>query len=104
MKVACYHWKYWKFQINWKTLEYVVPIKINTKKTPFCITSRKLFPKMDYKRIIGMEIYVIKPIDDVVLRKRKAMIEGRNDQSKNLEMDILDEGALVKALKVTENT
>ena len=46
----------------------------------------------------------MKLIDAVVFWKRKAMIEGSNDQSKNFEMDILDEGALYKALTVTEKT
>ena len=44
---------------------------------------------------------VIKPVDSVVFRKIKTIIEEDNDQNENVEMEILSEGALYKALIVT---
>ena len=42
----------------------------------------------------------MKPLDDVAFQKIKSMWKCNNDDSDNFEMDILDEGALDKALKV----
>ena len=43
-------------------------------------------------------------IDAVAFQKRKAIRKGNNYQSKNSEMEILDEGALDKVLTVSGNT
>ena len=45
LKVACDHWKYWILHIHWEKLGYVMPIKCDTMKTPFCMSSNKLFLK-----------------------------------------------------------
>ena len=44
----------------------------------------------------------MKPVDDVVFHKIKSMRDENNCKSYNLEIEILDEGALDKALKVPE--
>ena len=44
---------------------------------------------------------VMKPVDYMVFQKRKATREGKNDKNENFEMEILDKGALDKALTVT---
>ena len=43
LEVARDHLKDEKFQFYWKKLEYDVTIKLNTKKTQFCMSSKKLF-------------------------------------------------------------
>ena len=37
---------------------------------------------------------MMKPVDDVESQKIKSLREGNNDEIKNLEMNILDEGAM----------
>ena len=46
----------------------------------------------------------MKPVDTVVFQKRKIMIEGKNDEKDNFEMEILDEDVLDKALTVPKKT
>ena len=41
----------------------------------------------------------MKPVDTVEFKKRKALQEGKNGESDNFDMEILDEGALDKALE-----
>ena len=43
----------------------------------------------------------MKPVDDMVFQKRKQTRKGKNDKRENFEMDIIDEGALDKALTST---
>ena len=102
MKVACDHWKYWKFQIHWEKLEYVVPLKLDTKKTPFCMSSNKLFLKDGLHDNNRVGKPVMKPVDYVTFQKRKALMEGKNDESNKFGMKILDEGVLDKALEGPE--
>ena len=45
-----------------------------------------------------------KPIDAVAFQKINATKEGNNYQSKNFEINILDEGVLDKVLTVLEDT
>ena len=42
---------------------------------------------------------MMKPADCMEFQKRKALMEGNNDENDNFEMDILDEGTLDKALE-----
>ena len=44
----------------------------------------------------------MKPFNSVEAQKRKATRKGKNDKSDNFEMEILDEGALDKALEGPE--
>ena len=44
----------------------------------------------------------MKKVDDVAFQKIKSTREGNNNKSSFFEMDILDEGALDKALTVPE--
>ena len=45
----------------------------------------------------------MKPVDAVEFQKIKSVREGKNDESDNFEMKILNEVALDKALEVAEN-
>ena len=102
MKVACDHWKDWRLQINWKTLEYGVPLKCDTKKTPFCMFSNQLFLKDGLHNNNWVGNSVIKHVDATELKKRKAPRERTNEKSNNFEMEIIDKGALNKALEGPE--
>ena len=86
-------------------LEFVVPLKRYTKKTPFCMSSNKFFLRYRYglqdSYWVGNSL--MKTVDSVAFQKRKAMREFNNDESNNFEMEILDEGALNKALKFPES-
>ena len=44
----------------------------------------------------------IKPVDDVEFDERKLLREGNNEKMDNFEIEILDEGALDKALEGPE--
>ena len=79
-----------------------MPLKCNTKKIPFCMSSGKLFLKHGLKDDHWVGHKVMKPVDDVEFKKRKELREGKNDKSDNFEMEILDEGTLDKALESTE--
>ena len=37
LKLAFDHWKYWKFQIHWGNLKYLMPIKCDTKISFVCL-------------------------------------------------------------------
>ena len=45
---------------------------------------------------------MMKPADDMEFQKRKALMEGNNDENDNFEMYILDESTLDKALEYPE--
>ena len=45
LKFACDHWKDWRFQINWKQLEFIMTLQRNTKKNLFCMSSNRFFLK-----------------------------------------------------------
>ena len=66
--------------------------------------STKIFIKDDLKNNHWVGHSVVKPVGVVAFQKIKAMREGKNDESKNFEMGIIDEGALYKAFKVPGNT
>ena len=85
-------------------MEYVIPIKCDAKKNSICKSSNKLFQKNKLQDNNWVGHPVTKPVDDVASQKRKAIIEGDNDQNENLEMDIIYEGALDKALIVHGKT
>ena len=46
----------------------------------------------------------MKQVDAVAFHKIKSMREGKNDESDNFEMEILDEGAIDKSLIFPEQT
>ena len=46
----------------------------------------------------------MKPVDAVAFKKIKATREGNNNERDNFEIEIIDEGALDKALAVPEQT
>ena len=83
-------------------LEYVVPLKRDTKKTLFCISSDNFFLKygLQYNHWVGHSVKIT--VDTVEFKKRKALWEGKNGESDNFDMEILDEGALDKALEGSE--
>ena len=102
MKFVCDHWKGRKFQIHWRKLEFSVPLKRDTKKTPFYMSSNKLFLKYCLQDNHWVGNAVIKPVDSVEFQKRKSLRKVNNDKSDNFEMEIIDEGALDKALEGPE--
>ena len=65
LKVACDHWKDWKIQIHWK-IGILVPLKRNTKRTIFCMSSSKLFLKygLQYNHWVGQS--AMKSVDAVI--------------------------------------
>ena len=79
-------------------LELVMPLKHDTKKTPFYMSSNNLFLKDGLKDNHWVEHSVMKLVDAVICKERKALREGNNDKSENFYIEILDEGALYKAL------
>ena len=85
-------------------MEYVVPIKRYTKKTPFCMYSNKLFLKYGLKDSYWVRHSVMKPFYTVEFQKRKETREGNNTKIENSEMNIFDKGALDKSLTVPEKT
>ena len=46
---------------------------------------------------------VMKPVDDMEFQKIRSMMEGNDYKRDNFEMEIIDEGAIDKALIVPEN-
>ena len=80
-----------------------MPLKRDTKKNPYFISSTKLFLKDILQDNHWVGHSVMKPVVAVLFHKIISMGEGNNYESDNFEMDILDEGALDKALKVSEN-
>ena len=81
-----------------------MPIKRDTKKTPFCMSFNRVFSKDDLQDNNCVGHSLIKPVDAVASHKIKAIREVNNYESNNFETVILDECALDKALKVPENT
>ena len=80
-------------------LEYVVPLKYNTKKNLFCMSSNKLFLIDGLQSNNWVVHLVMKPVDAVAFQKRSTLGEGKNTKSDNFEMEILDEGVLDKYLE-----
>ena len=78
-----------------------MPLKRDTKKNPYFISSTKLFLKYILQDNHWVGHSVMKPVVAVLFHKIISMREGNNYESDNFEMDILDEGALDKALKVS---
>ena len=78
-----------------------MPLKRGTKKNPYFISSTKLFLKDILQDNHWVGHSVMKPVVAVLFHKIISMREGNNYESDNFEMDILDEGALDKALKVS---
>ena len=79
-------------------LEYVVPPKQNTNKTPFCMSSGKFFLKccLHYNHFV--EHSDNKPVDNVSFQKIKSLREGDNEKINIFEIDICYEGVLDKQL------
>ena len=83
-------------------LEYVVPLKRKSKKTPFCMSYNTFSLKDSIHNNHWVGNSVIKPVYAVAFQKRKSLREGNNDKSDNFEIDIHEEGALDKALEGPE--
>ena len=81
-----------------------MPMKFNTKKTPFCMSSNMIIIKygIQYNYWVGHS--VMKTVDDVAFKKRNSMIEVNDESSEKFEMEVLSEVALDKALMVIENS
>ena len=62
LKVVYDHRKVWKFQIHWE-MEWVVPIKRNTKEKSFCISYQKFFLKYVLQDTHWVDHSVMKTID-----------------------------------------
>ena len=77
-------------------------LKRNTKKTPFCISSKKLFLKYGLHEINWVGHSVMKPVGAVAFKKIKSLREVNNDKIINFDMDILDEGVLDESLEGPE--
>ena len=71
-------------------LEFVVPLKHDTKKTPFCMFYNRFFPEygIQYNHWVGNSL--MKPVDSVSFHKMKALRGGNNFKNYNFEMDNLD--------------
>ena len=63
------------------------------------MSSNTLFLNDGLKDIHSVGHSVMKTVDAVAFKKRKALQEDNNDESDNFEMKILDEGVLDKALE-----
>ena len=59
--------------------EFVLPLKHDTKKTPFCMSSNKLFLKYGLHYNHWVVKSVIKPFDAVAFQKIKALRGVKND-------------------------
>ena len=79
-----------------------MPLKRDTKKTPFCMYSNKLFLKDGIQDNHWVGHLVMRLVNDVAFQKRNALREDNNDKSDNIEMCILDEGAIDKIPKGLE--
>ena len=73
-----------------------MPLLCDNKKTPFLMSSNKLFLKYGLKDSHWVGQSLMKSVYFVVFQKRKATRKDKNDKSDNFEMEILDEGALDK--------
>ena len=59
-------------------------IKRNTKNTPLCVSSNKIFLKHVPQDIYWDAQLFIKPIDAEAFQNKKATREGNNDQNKKI--------------------
>ena len=75
-------------------LEYALPLERDNKKTPSCISYIKFFLKYGPQDNHWVGHLVMKPVDAAEIQKIREMREGKNDQSENSEMGIINEGAL----------
>ena len=85
LKVTCYYYKYLKFQIHCKQLEYVIPVKSDTKSNPSYKYSDKLFLKdreFD-NRWVGQSL--MKPVDTELFQRRKDIKEV-GEEKNDLDM------------------
>ena len=62
-------------------VDFVVILKHDNKKTPFCMSSNKLFLKYGLQNNNWVGHSVMKPVDDVAFKKTKALREGNNEKS-----------------------
>ena len=81
-----------------ENLEFVVPLKRDTNKTPFCMFSKKDIFKNVLQDNNRVRNSVMKPVHAVEFRKIKKMREGNNDKSNNFETEIIYDGVLDNAL------
>ena len=79
-----------------------MPLKRNTKKNPFFMSSKKILLKYGLQDNHWVGHSAMKPVDDVAAEKRKSTRRIINDKSDKFEMEIIDEGVLDKALQVPE--
>ena len=70
-------------------LEFVVPLKKDTKKTPFCMSDNKLFFNYGIQDNNWVGHSVIKPVDAVIFQKRKALRKGGNEKETTLKWRFL---------------
>ena len=92
--MACDHYKYWKLQIHrgkWNMSHLSNVIKGT------CIVNLQKKGKTD-NHWVGQS--VMKPVDAESFKRRKYTKEVGGEKHNNFDMEILDEGALEKALKV----
>ena len=61
-------------------LEFAVPLKVDTKKSPFCMSSHKFFLKYSIHSNNWVEKSVTKPVDSVVFHKIKALRKQLKNQ------------------------
>ena len=101
--MACDHYKVWKFQIHWKQLKYVIPVKRDTKNNPFCKSSEKLSLKGWNFDNGWVGHSVMKPVDVELFYKKKRHQRRRWGEKNDFDTEILEEGALEKALNVENN-
>ena len=98
MKVVWDHWKYFNFTYSLEKLEYVVPQKWDTERTPFfCLLTIYFKDGLQNNHWVGNS--VIKPVDVVLFKKIKALRKCNNWEIYSFAIEILDEGALDKALE-----
>ena len=97
MKVACEHWKYWKFNIHWNKWNMSCHLNSILRRLHFVFILTNFFKYgLQDNHCVGYS--VMKLVDYVAFQKIESMREGNNDESNNFEMEILDEGALDKVL------
>ena len=61
-----------------------MPLKCDTKKAPFCMSSNKFLLKCILKDNHWVWNLVMKPIDAMAFQKRKSMMEVNNDKINNI--------------------
>ena len=79
-----------------------MPMKHDTWKNQFCMSSNKFFIKYGLQNNHWFGKSLMKPTDAVVFQKREAIREGNDETSENFEIEVPAEGTLDKVLVVTE--